>query len=98
MIIKGYELRMTCGMCPEQYDVYKDGVKVGYFRLRHGCFSAEFPDCGWYEVFYSEDCEGDGAFIDDKERELFLTKAVDALDDFIETNHAYPPNKLLRQH
>ena len=82
MIIKGYELRMTCRVCPEQYDVYKDGAQVGYLRLRHGCFSAEYPDCGGEMVYYTEDCDGDGAFYSN-ERDLFLTEAINAIDSRI---------------
>jgi len=41
MEINGYKLVLTCGACPEQYDVFKNGQQVGYLRLRHGFFSAE---------------------------------------------------------
>jgi hypothetical protein len=78
MDINGYELNKTCGCCPEQYDVYKDGEQVCYLRLRHGYFRGEYPYVGGKEV-YSANTEGDGMF-DDSERELHLTNAIEALD------------------
>lgn len=77
-VIKGYELYQTCGACPEQYDVMKDGKQVGYLRLRHGYFSVEYPDCGGKEVYEAEP-KGDGEFFDD-EREFYLNAAIDAID------------------
>ena len=76
-IILGCELILTCGACPEQYDVFLGKVKIGYLRLRHGRFYASYPDCGG-EVVYSSFPKGDGIFGDD-EREEELTKAVKAL-------------------
>lgn len=78
MNINGYELKMTCGACPEQYDVTKDSKQVGYLRLRHGYFRADYPDvCG--EEVYSSQPEGDGIF-EDHERLEHLTNAVNAID------------------
>jgi len=79
MEINGYKLQLTCGACPEQYDVYKDEKQVGYLRLRHGEFRADSPDCGDETVYYTEDTEGDGAF-EDHERMRFLTEAIQAID------------------
>ena len=70
-------LVQTCGACPEQYDVFLGSAKVGYLRLRHGHFSAEYPDCGG-ETVYEAQPEGDGIF-EDHEREYYLRSAVDAL-------------------
>ena len=80
MNINGYELVQTCGACPEQYDVFKDGKKVAYFRLRHGWFRADVPDCMDETVFESGDMQGDGMFEED-ERMGFLTKAVNAVHE-----------------
>jgi hypothetical protein len=77
MIINGYELVQTCGACPEQYDVFKGGVQVGYLRLRHGYFYASVPDCP-DNVVYSAEPHGDGIFETD-EREFYLTEAVKAI-------------------
>jgi hypothetical protein len=73
------ELRLvcTCGACPEQYDVYDDGVKVGYMRLRHGVFTVEVPDaCG--ELVFRGSPRGDGMFRDD-ERERWLKQGANAI-------------------
>jgi hypothetical protein len=77
MNINGFELVMTCGACPEQYDVFKDGTQVGYLRLRHGYFRADIPDCGG-KCVYGAETKGDGIF-EDNERMLHLTNAVDAI-------------------
>jgi hypothetical protein len=73
-----YELRLTCGACPEQYDVYRNGAQVGYLRLRHGTFRADMPDASGETVF-SAAPEGDGSFAE-HERERFLTSAIAAID------------------
>lgn len=75
-VIDGCEL-VGGGMCPEQYDVYHGGVQIGYLRLRHGQFRADYPDVGG-ETVYRAHPKGDGWFEDD-EREHFLKQAVAAL-------------------
>lgn len=74
-----YRLHLTCGACPEQYDVFRGSEQVGYLRLRHGGFRAEYPDCGGDTVYSSEAMDGDGQFTD-SERKKFLTEAVSAID------------------
>lgn len=75
--VNGCYLIQTCSAYPEQYDVYKGKVQIGYLRLRNGWFRADYPECGGETVF--EDYpEGDGAF-EDGERDKFLSAAVDAL-------------------
>ncbi len=75
--IFGIDLVQTCGACPEQYDCYIGPVQVGYLRLRHGYFYADYPDCGGKTVY--EACpKGDGIFEKD-EREYYLTKACEAI-------------------
>lgn len=85
--ILGYNLVMTCGACPEQYDVFdSDGKQVGYLRLRYGNFRADYPDCGGVEVYHASFSDGwKGIFDDDKEREFYLTEAVKALQNCIES-------------
>ena len=85
MQILDYVLKMTCGACPEQYDVFdSDGKQVGYLRLRHGGFRADYPDCGGDTVYrYSFDYEWKGMF-DNEEREFFLTEAVKAIHNKIQ--------------
>lgn len=75
VMIHGYRLRLTCGACPEQYDVFDSlGQQVAYFRLRHGTFRVDVPDCGG-ETIYTANPEGDGAFTRE-ERVRYLTEAV----------------------
>lgn len=78
MNIDQIELVMTCAACPEQYDAFYEGKKVGYLRLRHGEFRVDFPECGDETIFYSEEMQGDGKFEDD-ERDEFLLKAKQAI-------------------
>ena len=76
--IDGLKLVCTCGACPEQYDVFDaTGNKVGYLRLRHGFFRADYPDC-LEETVYEAHPRGDGIFEPD-EREMYLKAAVAAL-------------------
>jgi len=78
MEINGYTLVRTCTACPEQYDVFKEGVQVGYLRLRHGYFRADAPDCGGVTVYEAEP-NGDGMFEVD-ERDHYLEEAIKAID------------------
>lgn len=75
--INGVVLRLTSGACPEQYDAYIGGDKVGYFRLRHGKFYVEYPDVGG-ETVYKADTKGDGMF-EEEERYQHLNAACKAL-------------------
>ena len=68
--MKNYHIKMTCGACPEQYDVYIDSIKLGYLRLRHGVFTVEYSG----ELIYTGYPMGDGIFEND-EREKYLKKA-----------------------
>lgn len=70
----GLELKMTCGACPEQYDVFKDGKQVAYYRLRHGEFRVDYPECGG-ETIYEAEPSGDGIF-EDNERLVYLSKTM----------------------
>jgi len=67
---KQIKLEQTCGACPEQYDAFFEGKKVGYLRLRHGYFRAEHNG----ETVYGTNTIGDGIF-DCDEREKHLKKA-----------------------
>lgn len=71
------KLVQTCGACPEQYDAYLNGERVGYLRLRHGNFYAECPTSGGEEVFRAEP-NGDGCFECD-ERDFYLSQAALAI-------------------
>ena len=76
--INGLKLVCTSVACPEQYDVFdSEGKQVGYLRLRHGHFRADYPDCGG-ETVYRSDTKGDGVF-DDEERMVELKRAAEAI-------------------
>ena len=75
--ILGCELVQTCGACPEQYDVFLHDNQIGYLRLRHGSFTADYPDAGG-SLVYSASPNGDGIF-EDAEREFYITQAVMAI-------------------
>lgn len=70
---------MTCKACPEQYDVFLGELKIGYLRLRHGEFRADYPDCG-DETVYEASPRGEGEFERD-ERDRYLRFALKALLD-----------------
>lgn len=75
--IQGCKLIRTCFACPEQYEVFYNDQQIGYLRLRHGYFRADYPDCG-DETVYEAYPQGDGVF-EDSERESYLTEAVKKL-------------------
>lgn len=74
--ILGCKLILTCGACPEQYDVFFEEQKIGYLRLRHGRFYAEYVPTE--EIVYVSYPKGDGIF-DEDERDEQLTKAIKAI-------------------
>jgi hypothetical protein len=77
--INGYDIIQTCSACPEQYDVFKDGIQVGYLRLRHGRFYASVPNCS-DNIVYEACPRGDGCFYDD-ERIKYLTAAIKSIEN-----------------
>lgn len=78
LTINDVELIKTCHACPEQYDAFFQGKRIGYLRLRHGEFRVDYPDCGDETIYYSQEMLGDGKF-EDSEREHFLLKAKEAI-------------------
>lgn len=81
IMIHGYRLERTCFACPEQYDVYDSlGQQVAYFRLRHGVFRVDVPNCGG-ETIFSSNPDGDGLF-SDEERVHQLTQAVLSVQEY----------------
>jgi len=78
-----YKLELTCFMCPEQWDVFDPSLtRLGYIRLRHGEFRVDYPDCGG-KTLISEyvGFDGDGAFLNEEIRNVYLLKAVKAIDE-----------------
>lgn len=84
----GLHIELTCGACPEQYDVFKGDEQVAYYRLRHGEFRVDFPDCGGETIYYSEP-NGDGIF-DSSERFNELAKSMRALLNHIDKLNPQP--------
>lgn len=79
--LNGYTFDLTCGACPEQYDVYKDGEQVAYVRLRWGTLRVDVPDTGGTEIYSHEfEDEYKGCFDSDEERNYFLEEIAAALD------------------
>lgn len=70
----GLEIKLTSYACPEQYEIFQEGRQVAYYRLRHGEFRVDFPQCGG-EIILCEYPNGDGIF-DENERLIYLTKAI----------------------
>lgn len=73
----GFGIVQTCGACPEQYDVFRGGHYVGYLRLRHGRFRADFVPTD-YETVYEAFPNGDGIF-DHDERDQYIDAALKAI-------------------
>lgn len=70
-------LEVTSGACPEQYSAFtEEGEEIGYLRLRHGYFRADYRPTG--QTVYDAYPAGDGCFHED-ERDYYLGEACDAL-------------------
>lgn len=70
-----YDLKLTNAVAPEQYDVFFNGYVVGYLRLRHGHFTAQYSDPSGPIVYESKPA-GSEMFQNDEERSDNLQKAV----------------------
>lgn len=70
----GLRVELTSAACPEQYEIFKGDKQVAYYRLRHGAFRVDIPDCGGNTIYEAEP-KGDGIF-DDNERLVYMTKAL----------------------
>ena len=79
--IKDLIFVQTCSSCPEQYDVFDfKGNQVGYVRLRFGCLTCEYPDCGGEMVYETNfDDSWQGCFTDEDERLYFLEDIANAI-------------------
>ena len=80
IVIGEFTLKMVCYACPEAYDVYKDGVMVAYYRLRHGKFTVWVPDYDGKKIMEVKTI-GDGIFMDG-ERESILLDATNKLREY----------------
>lgn len=91
MKIMEYDLKITCEACPEQYDVFRNGKQVAYFRLRHGYFYVSVPNCS-DNIIYEANPVGDGIF-EYNERGKFLNEAILAVDRWYNQSlHMTPKN------
>lgn len=73
MIINGLKFELTCDMCPEQYDVYKDNKMIAYVRLRYGTLRCDVPKCGEETIYITEfDNRFKGDFESNSERDKYL--------------------------
>ena len=78
--IRGFEFKMTCVACPEQYDVFDaDGVQVAYVRLRHGCLSVDVPNCGDETIYMHVFRSAMGCFENKRQRIRYLKKIAKIL-------------------
>ena len=84
-LVREMNLVQTCGACPEQYDVFLNDEQVGYLRLRHGYFRADYPYCGGVTV-YEASPDGDGIFAD-YERDNYINAALEAIAGHISALH-----------
>lgn len=76
-LMYGCELKQTCFSCPEQYAVFYEDTQIGYLRLRHGIFTAVYPEVSG-RVVYTASPKGEGEF-EDSERYYYLNFACYAL-------------------
>ena len=95
LTIDGYTLVMTCPRFPEQYDVFKDDQPAGYLRLRHGEFTASYPDVDGECILYLEP-DGEGHFTDE-ERPAMLERAIRAIDAYRKFDDTHDDHEHLAQ-
>ena len=85
--IKGLLFKITCGACPEKYDVFKGNEQVAYVRLRHGWLYVSDPSMNdiWWQIDDTDDVtpqlKGDGIFDSPEERYYFLNKIADVITE-----------------
>jgi len=73
----GLTMVQTCSVAPEQYEVFKDGMPVGYLRVRWSSFRVKFPSAA-DERLYEGAVEGFATF-SDSEREPQMLMALDLI-------------------
>ena len=95
--VSEFELRMTSYHYPEQYDIYRDDVNVGYVSAEDGWIYAYCPAAGTEEV-YTARIHGKSA-LDKRERGPELLKALDGVRGYLinEDYKAARWSELLRQ-
>lgn len=81
--VDGLKFVMTCDICPEQYDAYKDNEKVGYVRLRWWELTCECPDVDG-ELVYDEWHDGFWCFESEEDRMKHLREIAQAINQWLE--------------
>lgn len=84
--IGDYYFYLTCGACPEQYDVLDtEGKILAYVRLRYGKLKVYVPDVGG-ELLYQKNYDEDflGTFPSDQERKEQLEIIAQKLKEYHE--------------
>lgn len=81
MEIKGLKFVMTCGACPEQYDVFdKNGKMVGYVRLRWGRLLCRYQDVFGGIIYHADIGDGwTGEFENEEQRMHHLNMIADKI-------------------
>lgn len=74
--LEGLKFKQITCMCPEQYDVFKDGKQVAYIRLRWGHFTVEIPDVHGKIIFEKQFKDSLKGAFDKDEREKCLHLAA----------------------
>lgn len=81
--INGLWFKLTCGSCPEQYDVFRGDEQIAYVRLRHGRLRVDVPDAGGETIYVNDfDEEYKGIFSDETERVKYLTEISEAIGNY----------------
>lgn len=84
MQINNLEFVKTCRACPEQYNVLRDGVQVGYVRLRDSELRVDVPDCmdtTLLNVDMQDGVNASGGCFDSEESRIYwLRMAADAVN------------------
>ena len=81
MNIKGLYFYLTCGACPEQYDVEdSNGKQLGYVRLRWGTLRCEYPNIDGETIYTADIGDGlTGRFESDEQRMKHLNNIADKI-------------------
>lgn len=86
MEINNLEFVNTCRACPEQYNVLRDGVQVGYVRLRDSELRVDVPDCGELTIMRTDlpwdDTDASGGEFSGSARMAWLERVADAINSY----------------
>lgn len=78
--INGLWFKLTCGACPEQYDVFRGDEQIAYVRLRFGRLRVDAPDVGGETIYIRDFDDGyKGMFADEAERVKYLTEISEVI-------------------